>query len=599
MPDREYMNIVVVGHVDHGKSTIIGRLMADTGSLPEGKLEQIRETCRRNAKPFEYAFLLDALKDEQSQGITIDTARCFFKTNRRDYIIIDAPGHVEFLKNMITGAARAEAALLVIDASEGVKENSTRHGYMLSMLGIKQVAILVNKMDLVGYREAVFQEIVQTYSAFLNQIHIEPSAFIPVSGAEGVNIVRNDNETSWYEGPAVLDILDKFNGEKLPEDKSFRMPVQGVYKFTKDGDNRRIVAGTLETGELRAGDEVVFYPSGKTARVKTLESFNTEPLSRVTAGYAAGFTLTEQIYITRGELAARAGELKPKVTTRVRAHVFWLGKKNLQKKHDYTLKLGTARANVRLEEVIRVMDASDLRQTAKEYVGRHEVAEVILKLERAVAFDLAEDIASTGRFVLVDQYEIAGGGVVLEALSDREGAVREQVSLRNYKWEKSIIHREERAEKYNQKATLILITGGRGVGKKAIAKTLEQRLFAEGKYIYFLGIGNLRYGVDADIIGKPADAREEHIRRLSEVANIALDMGSLLVVTAVELMQVDLDLIKTVIEPDRILVIWLGESITTDIAYDLYMPSFETEEQAALRVKRLLQDNGRIFKGFD
>ena len=193
------MNIVIVGHVDHGKSTIIGRLLADTHSLPEGKLEQVKETCRRNSKPFEYAFLLDALKDEQSQGITIDAARCFFKTDKRHYIIIDAPGHIEFLKNMVTGASRAEAALLVIDAKEGIQENSRRHGYLLSMLGIKQIAVLVNKMDLVNFDKKVFDGIVSEYRKFLKKIDIEPRIFIPVSGMKGDGIAKNTKDMGWYK----------------------------------------------------------------------------------------------------------------------------------------------------------------------------------------------------------------------------------------------------------------------------------------------------------------------------------------------------------------------------------------------------------------
>ncbi|MCR5262985.1 MAG: GTP-binding protein, partial [Clostridiales bacterium] len=238
------MNIVIVGHVDHGKSTVIGRLLADTDSLPQGKLEQIREMCRRNSKPFEYAFLLDALKDERSQGITIDAARCFFKTAKRDYLIIDAPGHIEFLKNMITGASRAEAALLVIDAHEGVRENSRRHGYMLKMLGIRQVAVLVNKMDLVGYSEKTFASIEEEYRRFLDEIEIRPSAFIPVSAMEGDNIASLSKNMPWYSGNTVLDELDAFE-EREGEENSlpFRMPVQDVYKFTGSGDERRIVAG--------------------------------------------------------------------------------------------------------------------------------------------------------------------------------------------------------------------------------------------------------------------------------------------------------------------------------------------------------------------
>src|SRR5580765_5804124 len=185
---EERMNIVIGGHVDHGKSTIVGRLLADTHSLPEGKLEAVKALCERTAKPFEYAFLLDALKDEQSQGITIDAARVFFKTAKRHYIIIDAPGHIEFLKNMITGAARAQAALLVIDAREGVQENSRRHGYMMSMLGIEQLAVLVNKMDLVGFDQSAFAGIEREYRAFLERVGVKPAAFIPVAGRDGDNV---------------------------------------------------------------------------------------------------------------------------------------------------------------------------------------------------------------------------------------------------------------------------------------------------------------------------------------------------------------------------------------------------------------------------
>lgn len=260
------MNIVIVGHVDHGKSTIIGRMLADTDSLPSGKLEQVREKCRRNSKPFEYAFLLDALKDEQEHGITIDSARCFFKTEKRNYILIDAPRHIEFLKNMVTGAARAETALLVIDANEGIKENSKRHGYLLSMLGIKQLCVLINKMDLVDYDNKIYDEIVKEYSEFLNKINIKPSHFIPVSGINGENIVNKSENMSWYNGKSVLEALDGFTSLGLPEDKPFRMPVQGVYKFTKYGDDRRIIAGAIETGSLNVGDEVLFYPPGNKSK---------------------------------------------------------------------------------------------------------------------------------------------------------------------------------------------------------------------------------------------------------------------------------------------------------------------------------------------
>lgn len=591
------MKIVIAGHVDHGKSTIIGRMLADTNSLPEGKLEQVKETCRRNSKPFEYAFLLDALKDEQAQGITIDSARVFFKTEYRKYIILDAPGHIEFLKNMVTGAARAEAALLVIDAKEGVQENSRRHGYMLSMLGIKQIAVLVNKMDLVDYNQEVYKEIKEEYTQFLNKIEIKPLAFIPVSGMEGDNIASLSEKMDWYKGKTVLEQLDSFKNTKPPVDKPFRMPVQDVYKFTRGGDNRRIIAGTVATGEIKRGEEVVFYPSGKRSTIKTIEGFNEPEQEKVEVGKATGFTLTEQIYITRGEIATRAKEEGPKTSSRIKANIFWLGKKPMVKEKVYYLKLGTARARVRLEKINRVIDASNLTQENKEEIGRHDVAECILKMDKAIAFDLAGENEELSRFVIVDEYEISGGGIIQEALTDERKWLREKIFRRNYKWEQSLISIDERAEKYNQKPTLIIITGEEDVGKKPTAKALERRLFEDGKIVYFLGIGNLLYGVDADIKnGKNGNHREEHLRRLAEVAHIMLDAGAILIVTAVKLNQADLDLIKTTVNPQQIQTVWIGDKVSTDIDYDLHLSNITSNEEAALKIKGLLQDRGIIFR---
>lgn len=594
--ETDHMNLVIVGHVDHGKSTIIGRLLADTGSLPQGKIEQIKANCDRNSKPFEYAFLIDALKDEQSQGITIDSARVFFRTQRRNYTIIDAPGHIEFLKNMVTGASRAEAAFLVIDAAEGVQENSRRHGYMLSMLGIKQIVVLVNKMDLTGYRKDIYEGIVHEYSIFLSHIGIRPMGFIPVSGRTGNTIASHGKEMPWYKGSTVLEVLDAFEKEKLPANSPFRMPVQDVYKFSKFRDNRRIIAGTIVTGSITVGDELVFYPSGKKSRIKAIESFNGPRKSEAGAGYATGFMLTEQIYVTRGELATKAGERKPRVTTRLRINIFWLGREPLLKKKEYILKLGSARVTMSVEDIIRVINASDLHaDERKERVDRHEVAECIIKCNRAIAFDLAEECALTGRFVIVDKYEICGGGIVREALEDKQAWVRDKVLVRDYKWEKSIIPFEMRAEKYNQKPALIVITGQKNSGKKPFAKELEGRLFGDGKIVYFLGIGNVLYGVDADIKGTENN-RQEHMRRLAEVANILLDAGVILIITAIELTQDDLEIMKTIVDQERIEVVWLGEDVTTDIAYDLIVPDPTNLDEAVGTVKNLLRERGIIFK---
>ena len=593
---KEDMNIVIVGHVDHGKSTLMGRLLADTDSLPEGKLEQVKETCRRNSKPFEYAFLLDALKDEQSQGITIDTARCFFKTEKRDYIILDAPGHIEFLKNMITGASRAQAALLMIDAKEGVQENSRRHAYMLSMLGIQQIAVVINKMDLVDYSEEVYNKVKEEYLEFLKQINVTPKFVLPVSSFQGENIVRPSDKMPWYKGDCVLQVLDDFECEEEHDKQPFRMPVQDVYKFTRNGDDRRIVAGTIETGTIRAGQEVIFYPSGKKSHIKNIESFNTAPILEGKPGMATGFTMKEQIYITRGEVMAIAGEPQPKTASRISANIFWLGKKDFVPGKVYFLKIGGEKVKVEVEQVKGVINSSNLSSTdTKQAVEKNEVAEVILRTDKPIAFDTVQENAATSRFVIVDNYEIAGGGIITAGLEDEESELRLGTMLRNYKWETSEIDRESRMEHYGQKPWLVVLTGEKNTGKKDLAKALEKALLDTGRYVYYMGIGSYLYGVGADTKSGQQEDHREQMRRFAEVANLMLDAGIILIVTATGLTESDRKIMRTVIQGDMD-IIWVGDRVTTDIKADMQLQDSEFDYSKNIgSIKEVLKDNGVIF----
>ncbi len=589
------MNIVIAGHVDHGKSTVIGRLLADTGTLPQGKLEQIREMCRRNSKPFEYAFLLDALKDERSQGITIDAARVFFKTKKRHYLILDAPGHIEFLKNMVTGASHAEAAVLVIDAEEGVQENSRRHGYMLSLLGIGQLVVLINKMDLVDYKEEIYNAVRADYSAFLEKIGLD-GAFIPVSGMAGDNIAAPSERMPWYRGQTVLEALDEFRKAPRPVAKPFRMPVQGVYKFTHRGDKRRIVAGTVESGQLKVGDDVIFYPSGKHSRVKRLEVFNAPSPQSFEAGSAAAFTLDTQIYVTRGQIAAIADQTSPQISTRLQVSLFWMAKQPLIKGKEYILKLGTARQPVVVEDILHVMDAAEMQpQSSPDRVEYHNVADCILRADRAIAFDPTDVMESTSRFVIVDDYEIRGGGIVRQALPDDQEDMREYVRTRNLKWAVSTISHEQRQQRYRQRPTLLLVTGRPDTGKKTLARAVEQRLFDAGQTVFFMGIANVLYGVDADIKkpGPDESHRPEHLRRLGEVANLLLDSGQIVIVTAIGLGREDLRMIANPIDNGLIETIWLGGNLT-DIEPSLHLETLDPLDETVARVCSLLKDKGII-----
>jgi bifunctional enzyme CysN/CysC len=526
MDQEQVLNIVTVGHVDHGKSTVIGRLLADAHGLPEGKLEAVRENCRRNSKPFEYAFLLDALKNEQAQGITIDTARCFFHSDKRRYIIIDAPGHIEFLKNMVTGASRAEAALMVIDAARGVEENTRRHGYFLSMLGIRQVAVLVNKMDLVGYSQSVYEDISAEFKQFLEKVDIHPVSFIPVSGMAGDNIAVHSDRMPWYDGLTMLEQMDAFTPVPSPERMSFRMPVQGVYKFTENNDSRRIIAGTVEAGSVRAGDEIVFYPSGKKTHVKTLEVFNAPTPEKFQAGCAAGFTMTEQIFVRRGEIACRRDEPAPQVGVRLKANVFWLGKENFDRNRKYYFKCGTAKVEMTLESIERIVNAATLSAGQRQYCEKNEVCECILKLERPVAFDLAGSIDSTSRFVIVDGYEIAGGGIITQAMDEYD------YNTRNIRWSSGDVTQEERVRMTGRKGLVVWMTGLSGSGKTTIAQEVERRLLEAGQPTYILDGDKIRRGLCADLGFSDAD-RTENIRRVGECANLFRDAGIITLVTLI------------------------------------------------------------------
>ncbi len=589
-PLAEQMSIVVIGHVDHGKSTVIGRLLADTDSLPQGKLEMVRRQCRENSRPFEYAFLLDALKDEQAQGITIDSARCFFHSDKREYIIIDAPGHIEFLKNMISGAARAEAGLLVIDAKEGVQENSRRHGYLVSMLGIKQLAICVNKMDLVDYDQGVFEAIREEFTDFLRRVGIEPSAFIPVSGREGDNVVGPSPNTPWYDGLSVLNMLDSFPKEAPPIDQPLRFPVQDIYKFTADGDDRRIVAGRIETGSVVTGDEVIFLPSGKKSRIASIEEFNRPTADVASAGQSIGFTLAEQIYIRPGELMCKADQPTASTTSKIKANIFWLSHQPMVKGRRYKMKLANTRAAVWLTDVTNVLDASDLTTTKRQQIERHDVAECTLETLRPVACDKAIDIPQTGRFVIIDNHEIVGGGVVLDAIEQTNTLAEQHVREREKAWDRSAITTGMRGGRYYQRSAMVLICGPAGAGKKDLAKALEDYLFNNGRFVYYLGVSNSLLGIDSDM--QLSEERDEYLRRIGEISHLFTDAGMIFITSVSDMDDHELDLIDTLNKPSELLVVNVGENRLSRRKADLQIDKVDIE--SLRRINGLLQSKNYL-----
>ena len=521
---RESLRVAIVGHVDHGKSTLVGRLLHDTGSLPHGKVEAIRAMSERRGMPFEWAFLMDALQAERDQGITIDTSQIWFKTEKRDYVIIDAPGHKEFLKNMITGAAASDAALLVIDADEGVKEQSRRHGYLLHLLGVRQVAVAVNKMDLVAYGEARFAAIETEYRAYLAGIGVTPTYIIPIAARDGQNIVAQGERMLWYKGPHVLEALERFQVVTQPTHLPLRMPVQDVYKF----DDRRIIAGRIESGSLKVGDRVVFSPSNKAVRVKSIEAWAAPQPTEAHAGQSVGITLDDQIFVERGDVASHEDN-PPAESDVFEARLFWLGTEPLKPGSRWTLRFNTRQIPATVERIRRTIDADALEAREASEVPRDAIADVVIRATGLVALDEHTHLARTGRFVLADRgITVAGGLAALGPYPDQRNLVT--VRSTNVTAEAHRVDAARRAARNRHKPGVLWLTGLSGAGKSTLAMALEQRLFEEGWQVYVLDGDNVRRGLNANLGFSPND-RAENIRRVGEVAALMADAG-MLVVTA-------------------------------------------------------------------
>ena len=522
--DGTAMKIVIVGHVDHGKSTLVGRLLHDTGSLPEGRFEQIMQSCIKRGMPFEWSFLMDALQAERDQGITIDTSQIWFKTAKRNYVIIDAPGHKEFLKNMISGAAQSEAALLIIDAKEGVKEQSRRHGYLLHLLGVRQIAVLVNKMDMVGFKEEVFAQIEKEYRAYLSEIGVTPTYVIPVSAREGDNITTPSATMQWYKGPSVLEALDRFTYAPAADRLPLRLPVQDVYKF----DERRIIVGRIESGMLKVGDELLFSPANRTAKIASIESWNSGTHQQTAqSGQSVGITLTEQIFVERGFIASHM-QKAPFLTNQFRARIFWLGRKPLVQGTKYKLKIATLETTAEVKEIEQVVNTGDLTRSQQQSVERGAVAEVIFRMRGIIGLDEFSANPATGRFVIIDGYDVCGGGIIdLQDFQDQRVS-NEKVKSKNITAVDFRIAPEERALTNGHLGGILWFTGLSGSGKSTLATELQQRLFAKGYQVYVLDGDNIRSGLNKDL-GFSAEDRTENIRRVGEVASLFAQAGIIVI----------------------------------------------------------------------
>jgi bifunctional enzyme CysN/CysC len=505
------VRIVIVGHVDHGKSTLVGRLLHETGSLPDGKLEMLKAVSERRGMPFEWSFLLDALQTERDQGITIDTTQIRFRTNARDVVLIDAPGHAEFLRNMITGASQADAAVLIIDAAEGVRDQTRRHGYLLHLLGIRQVAIVINKMDRVGFSQPRFAEIATEISAHLEGLGVTPTAVIPISARDGDGVAARTPAIAWYTGPTVVEALDALTPARALDDLPLRLPVQAIYKF----DDRRIMAGRIESGSLIEGDEIVIMPAGKIARIRSVEGWPTTPVTtRQGAGRSVGITLDRELFLERGDIISHAHNV-PRDTRRLHARVFWLHDAPLRAGATILVRLGTKETRATVVAIEKAVDPGDLISVGADSIARNHVGEIDISLAQPVAVD---PYAENGR--------IAGGGLVLSIEAGQRAVPIDIVPV------ESALRPDERSARFGHAGAVVWLTGLPGAGKSTLARAMERKLFTRGGSPVLLDGDTLRAGLNGDLGFAPAD-RSENIRRLAEVATHLARNGHIAIVAAV------------------------------------------------------------------
>ena len=534
------INLVIAGHVDHGKSTLIGRLLHDTDSLTEGKMAAVKAMSERRGMPLEYAFLLDALQAERDQGITIDTTQVLFNSKKRSYLIIDAPGHKEFLKNMISGAAQADAGVVVIDVEEGIQEQSRRHCYLLRLLGLKEIIIVVNKMDLIEYSQRKFNHLKKQIVEYLSEIDLACKAVVPISARDGQGLIDLSEKMPWYTGANFIDTLDQLPEANSTNDLPTRLPIQDVYKF----DERRIIAGRIESGTLKIGDELLFSPSNKRAAIESFEVWNAkDKKTKAIAGESVGIILNEEIFIERGHIASLSTDA-PIETNVFRGKVFWIGNKPIIAGDRLKIKIGTAEHISEVQSIENKIDLSSLEAIDVDLLEKNDIGEVIFRTKSTVALDPFEKNHRTGRFVLINEYETVGGGIVsMQGYADQRGLY--DVTSKNIMAVSSRVDISARVANNGHKGGIIWLTGLSGAGKSTIAIEAEHQLFLKGYQVNVLDGDNIRFGLSADLGFSPED-RTENIRRIGEVAKLFAEAGILVITAFISPYKQDRDRIRAI-----------------------------------------------------
>jgi bifunctional enzyme CysN/CysC len=554
---KELLRFLTCGSVDDGKSTLIGRLLHDTKMIYEDQLAAVQRDSAKvgttGAGEIDLALLTDGLKAEREQGITIDVAYRYFSTDRRKFIIADTPGHEQYTRNMATGASTAQLAIILIDARHGVMTQTRRHSFIVSLLGLRHVVVAINKMDLVGYSQRVFEQIKEDYTGFVAKLDLRDITFIPMSALKGDNVVSRSDAMPWYSGPPLLDHLETVHIASDRNLTDLRFPVQYVLRPNLDF---RGFSGTVASGIVRKGDEVVVLPSGKRSRVKSIVTYDGELLEAF-APQAVTLTLTDEVDVSRGDMLVRP-DRQPQVSSQIEAMVVWMAEQPLVAGRTYTLKHTTRQVSAEVAAFRHGVDVNTLEHRAIARLGLNEVGHVQLSLTQALACDPYRSNADTGAFILIDRLtnNTVGAGMILEAGSGRaSGDVWAALPAARLKERESLIAPAEREQRYGQAPVTVLLVGLTGSGKSRIAYGLERRLWDEGRAVTVLYGQNMRQGLNRDL-GFTADDRSENLRRSAEVARLMNDAGVITIAAFVAPHEAVREQVKQVIGRDRVLEVF-------------------------------------------
>ena len=517
------LRFITCGSVDDGKSTLIGRLLHDTKGLFVDQLAALEKDSRRHGTQgdeIDYALLLDGLSAEREQGITIDVAYRFFSTDKRKFIVADCPGHEQYTRNMATGASTADVAIVLVDARKGLLSQTRRHSYIVSLLGIRHVLLAVNKLDLVGYDQSVFDDIEAGYRELAAKLGIPHVQAVPLSALKGDNLLQRSQATPWYSGPTVLDYLESVEIDRgAGNDKSdgLRMPVQWV---NRPNQNFRGFAGTIAAGTVRPGDDIVALPSGRRSKVARIVTAGGD-LDVATTGQAVTLTLADELDISRGDVIADAHK-PPQVADQFAAHLLWMGEHALLPGRSYWLKLGTRTVSASVTEIKHKIDVNTQEHLAAKHLELNEVAYCNLSLDQPIAFEAYADNRELGGFILIDRQSnatVAAG--TLDFALRRAG---------NIHWQHVDVDKSARARIKAQQPRCVWFTGLSGSGKSTIANLVEKRLLALGHHTYLLDGDNVRHGLNKDL-GFTDEDRVENLRRVAEVAKLMTDAGLIVLVS--------------------------------------------------------------------